>query len=80
MALVSMICFSYYLPLSAMIAPMLVESDQPDPQQQQQGQQGQAANPKKKKDVNYVKPFLSVITVCKVIFSCFSLFLFLFLF
>jgi len=55
-AALSLIAFGFYLPLSAMIAPMLVET------KVELGKDG-----KPKKDVNFVKPFLSMVVVSKCV-------------
>lgn len=53
LASASLVAFSYYLPLSTMIAPMFAEAPAPDGS--------------RSKDISFAKPFLSIITVSKCI-------------
>jgi hypothetical protein len=66
LAVLAMTSFAVYLPLSAMIAPMLVESEEPPaPDGSQARLVGEGGAPKK--DVAFVKPFLSIIVVAKCV-------------
>lgn len=62
----ALISFGIYLPLATMIAPMLVESDTPPPPPGPT-QQPPSKVWERKKDISYIKPFLSAIAVGKCI-------------
>jgi len=63
---VALIAFAYYLPLSSMIGPMLVEADDgSDEVSAPDGESLTVARKVGKKDIGFVQPFLSLLVVSK---------------
>lgn len=69
MASIALICLSYYIPLSVMLAPVLVATQQEKRAEKLKGSNS-LSNP-----VTFTRPYLMIISTTKIILLCFAVFL-----